>query len=145
MESNLSLKSSVAINASTGKVWEALTTPSIIKKWFLGVNTMTDWQVGSPIVHTGEWQGKHYEDKGEIVKFEPRKKSVHTHWSALSGLPDARENYQEVTWDLKEHDGKTDLTVSENNVPSEKAKITSEKTWAMVLNNLKRWSSNSFE
>jgi uncharacterized protein YndB with AHSA1/START domain len=44
MESNLSMKSSVAINAPSGKVWEALTTPSIIKKWFLGVNTMTDWK-----------------------------------------------------------------------------------------------------
>jgi uncharacterized protein YndB with AHSA1/START domain len=137
MEGNLSAKSSVAINAPTGKVWEALTTPSIIKKWFLGVNTMTDWKVGSPIVHTGEWQGKPYEDKGEIVKFEPRKKLVHTHWSPLSGLPDERENYQEVSWDLKEHDGKTDLTVSENNVSSEKAKAVSEKTWGMVLNNLK--------
>jgi uncharacterized protein YndB with AHSA1/START domain len=71
------------------------------------------------------------------VRFEPRKQLVQTHWSPLSGLPDARENYQEVTWDLKEHDGKTDLTVSENNLPSEKAKSMSEKTWGMVLNNLK--------
>ena len=58
----------VKINASPEKVWTALTTPKLIKQWFFGVNTVTDWKVGSPIVHTGEWQGKAYEDKGNILK-----------------------------------------------------------------------------
>ena len=134
---NLRTESSVSINAPIGKVWEALTTPTTIKKWFFGVDTITDWKVGSPIVHKGEWQGKPYEDKGNILKIEPRKMLKHSHWSALSGLADSPQNYQEVTWALTPDDGKTDLTVSEVNIPSEKAKVTSEKGWDTVLTNLK--------
>jgi hypothetical protein len=64
---------------------------------FFGVEIQTD-RTGSSLVHTGEWQGKPYEDKGTIVRFEPEELLVHTHWSPLSGLPDRPENYQQVTW-----------------------------------------------
>ena len=56
---------SVTIRAPIEEVWNALTTPEQIKRWFFGVDTETDWQVGSPLVHRGEWQGKRYEDKSD--------------------------------------------------------------------------------
>ena len=64
------------------------------------MDTETDWKQGSPIVHRGEWQGKPYVDKGEIVRIEPPHLLVHTHWSDLSGKPDSPEHYQEVTWEV---------------------------------------------
>ena len=84
----------------------------------LGVDTESDWEVGSSLVHRGEWQGKPYEDKGEIVRIDPPKLLVHTHWSDASGTPDRPESYQEVTWALEERDEGTQLTVSERNLPS---------------------------
>lgn len=95
MKTDISTSSSVAIDASVDDVWRAITTPELIKQWFFGVDTETDWKQGSPIVHTGEWQGKPYVDKGEIVRIEPRHVLVHTHWSDLSGTPDSPEHYQE--------------------------------------------------
>jgi uncharacterized protein YndB with AHSA1/START domain len=138
MTTALNLKHSVTIDAPTTKVWDALTTPELIKQWFFGVDTETDWKEGSSIVHRGEWQGKPYEDKGTIVKFEPQRALVHTHWSPASGLPDSEENYQRVAWTLDGEDGKTELTVTETNLPSEDAKSVSDQSWQMVLDNLKK-------
>lgn len=130
-------QSSVLIHAPAGKVWEALTTPELIKQWFYGVDTETDWKVGSPLIHRGSWQGKPYEDKGTILQFEPPRVLAHTHWSTMSGLPDREENYQTVTWTLEDRDGATQLTVTEDKFPSEDAKQLSEANWTHVLNAVK--------
>jgi uncharacterized protein YndB with AHSA1/START domain len=134
----LSTRASVAIEAPIGEVWEALTTPELIKRWFFGVDTDSDWTVGSPIVHRGEYLGKPYEDKGEILVMEPPRRLVHTHWSPVSGIPDSPESYQRVSWELSERAGGTELTVRETNLPSDEAKGTSDQTWPLVLGNLKR-------
>jgi uncharacterized protein YndB with AHSA1/START domain len=135
--SDIATSSSVTIDAPAERVWEAITTPSQIAEWFLGVETESDWQQGSRLVHRGSYRGKPYEDRGEILQIEPPTLLVHTHWSDVSGVPDSPEHYQRVTWSLAEHDGVTDLTVSEENLPSEEAKTVSDQSWAMVLGNLK--------
>ena len=137
MPMDLRTQASITIDAPAAKVWEALTTPDLVKRWFFGVDTETDWAEGSPIVHRGEYQGRHYEDKGTIVKVEPGRLLGHTHWSPVSGLPDSPENYQEVTWALSERDGRTELTVTEINLPSEEAKAVSEQGWRTALANLR--------
>ena len=134
---DLGTTTSVIIRAPIEDVWDALTTPELIKRWFFGVDTETDWQVGGPIVHRGEWQGKPYEDKGTILRFEPPTLLVHSHWSPASGVPDRPEHYQEVSWSLTDRNGATTLTVAETNLPSQEAKATSEESWKAVLDNLK--------
>ena len=134
---DLGTTTSVIIRAPIEDVWDALTTPELIKGWFFGVDTETDWQVGGPIVHRGEWQGKPYEDKGTILRFEPPTLLVHSHWSPASGVPDRPEHYQEVSWSLTDRDGATTLTVAETNLPSQEAKAISEESWKAVLDNLK--------
>jgi len=135
--SDLGASSSITIDAPVDKVWRALTTPELIKQWFFGVDTESDWEAGSPLVHRGEWQGKPYEDRGEILKIDPPRLLVHTHWSDTSGLPDRPENYQEVTWALEELGAMTKLTVTERNLPSEEAKEVSENAWKTALTGLK--------
>ena len=126
-------RTSIMIDAPVPKVWLALTTPELIKQWFFGVDTETDWTEGSSIVHRGLYQGQPYEDKGTIVKIEPGRLLVHTHWSSVSGLPDRPENYQEVSWTLNDDGGKTELVITENNLPSEAAKERSEQGWSAAL------------
>ena len=137
MATDLTTESSVTIDAPSERVWEALTTPQLIKKWFFGVDTETDWKVGSPIVHRGEYQGSPYLDKGTILAFDPPRSFVHSHWSPGSGLPDRPENYQEVSWSLEEHDSRTELTAREVNLPSEEAATVSDKAWSGALQALK--------
>ncbi len=136
--SGFSNEITVCIKAPLAGVWNALTTPASIRQWFFGVDTETDWKVGSPIVHRGKWQGKDYADKGTILAFEPPRLLAHSHWSPLSGRPDRPESYEHVTFTLAERAGKTDLTIRESNLPSSEARSISAKTWRTVLRNLKR-------
>jgi uncharacterized protein YndB with AHSA1/START domain len=128
---------SIMIDAPIEKVWEAITTPELIKRWFFGVDTSSEWTVGSPLVHTGEYQGKPYEDKGTILEMEPPRLLVHSHWSSVSGLPDAPENHERVAYELSERDGGTELTIRESNLASEDAKSASEQGWRLALGKLK--------
>jgi len=127
----------IEIPAPRDRVWEALTTPDEISQWFFGVDTQSEWKVGSSIVHRGEYQGRPYEDRGEILELDPPKRFVHTHWSPKSAVPDTPENYQRVTWSLQPTPNGTTLTVDEDNLPSDQAKAISDQSWPQVLENLR--------
>jgi uncharacterized protein YndB with AHSA1/START domain len=137
MTHDLRTEQSITVSAPIAKVWEAVTTPDLIKQWFFGVETETDWKEGSPIIHRGEYQGRPYEDRGQILEIDPPRLLVHSHWSPVSGLPDAPENHERVEWKLDELGGGTQLTIRESNLSSEEARATSEQSWRLVLENLK--------
>lgn len=130
------IRTSTTIDAPIERVWQAITTPSEMKQWFFGVDTEADWRPGGRLVHRGEYAGKPYIDQGEVVEIEPPKRLVHTHWSDVSGLPDAPENYQVVAWDLTPRNGATELAITERNLPSDEAAKTSEQGWATALASL---------
>ena len=138
MKSNITGKVSIKIDAPSSEVWDALTTPEIIKKYFFGTNAISDWKVGSPLIFKGEYQGKHYEDKGTIVKVERNKLFQYKYWSSMSGIEDKPENYVTVTYELSEKNDKTKLTVTQENIPDEKTKEHSEQNWKKVLTDLKK-------
>ena len=131
------IRTTTTIGAPIERVWQAITTPSEMKQWFFGVDTEADWRPGGRLVHRGEYQGKPYIDKGEIVEFDPPRRFVHTHWSDVSGLPDAPEHYQQVAWVLTPTGAGTELAISEQNLPSEDAAKTSEQGWQAALQGLK--------
>jgi len=131
------LTTSITIDAPIDDVWRAITTPSQIKQWFFGVDTESEWTVGSPLVHTGEYEGKPYVDKGQILRIDPPRLLEHSHWSEVSGKPDQPEQYQVVKWSLDDRGGGTQLTVLERNLPSDEAAKTSEAAWKAALGALK--------
>jgi uncharacterized protein YndB with AHSA1/START domain len=132
------IHTSTTIDAPIERVWRAITTPSEIKQWFFGVDTEADWRPGGRLVHRGEYEGKPYVDKGEVVEIAPPRRLVHTHWSEVSGSPDSPEHYQRVAWDLRPTDqGGTELAITERNLPSEEAAKTSEQGWQAALQGLK--------
>jgi len=137
MDDKFIAKATTTINAPVSKVWEALTTPEIMKQYFFGADVISDWKVGSPIIYKGEWEGKPFEDKGKILEIEPGKRLVSTHWSPLSGVPDTPKNYHTVTYELLEQNGRTQVTLTQDNNATEEEKIQSEQNWNMVLGKLK--------
>ena len=92
MKNNISGSASIVIDAPASKVWEALTNPQQIKKYFFGTDTISEWKKGSPIYFRGEWEGKKYEDKGTILETEPNQLFKYTYWSSMSGIEDKLEN-----------------------------------------------------
>lgn len=137
MKNNLTAKASVDINATAAKAWDALTNPEIIKQYFFGTNTETDWKVGSPIKFKGEYNGQTYEDKGTILAMEPKKLIKYKYWSSMSGIEDKPENYVDITYELSGDDNKSTVSVTQENIPNEKMKEHSEANWKMVLDNMK--------
>jgi len=79
------------IDAPAADVWRALTEPDLIEKYMFGSRVETDWKPGSPITWKGEYEGKAYEDKGELLEVEPERRLKLTHFSPMSGKPDAPE------------------------------------------------------
>ena len=55
----------------------------------------------------------------------------------MSGIEDKPENYVPITFQLEAHNGYTDLSVTQENIPDEKMKEHSLQNWKTVLNNLK--------
>jgi uncharacterized protein YndB with AHSA1/START domain len=134
---NLSLETSIKINAPAAKVWEALTNPAIVKHYFFGTNVKTDWKKGSPIIWEGEWDGKTYQDKGKILDIDPGRFVRYNYWSSMSGTEDIPENYADITYTVTENDGATTLTITQRNIKSEESKNHSEQNWLSVFGQMK--------
>ncbi|MDQ0729752.1 SRPBCC family protein [Arthrobacter sp. B1I2] len=125
------------INAPPQRVWEVITDPAAVKEFMFGTELATDWKVGNPITWQGEWNGKTYQDKGEIKDVRPGQKLVHTHFSALSGQEDKPENYHTLEWTLEELDGSTRLTLAQDNNPTEEAAAHSKAMWDKLVADVK--------
>jgi uncharacterized protein YndB with AHSA1/START domain len=135
---------SKTIRAPAPAIWKALTTPAIIKRYFFGADVVSDFRVGSPIRWSGEFKGKAYQDKGEVLEVQPDKRLSMSHWSALSGAPDTPENYHVVSYDLKPEGESTRVTLTQTNLeggvkPTDIEKRQEyEKNWTMVLDGLEK-------
>ena len=138
MNRGLVARASIVINAPIYIVWGALTKPKIIKQYMFGTDVVTDWQVGSSIVWKGEWQGKTYEDKGKILKFETEHILEYSHFSPLSGDPDVPEKYHNMTIELKMKGNQTKITLLQDNNTTEEDRKHSETNWKMMLEGMKK-------
>ena len=137
MTKGLVARVATKIAAPADTVWNALVTPETIKQYMFGTTVLSDWRPGGPITWKGEWKGKPYEDKGVIQRIEPPRVLEYTHFSPLSGLPDAPDSYHFVTFELTEESDGTRLTLSQDNNATEEARQHSEKNWQMMLDGLK--------
>ena len=129
----------VTIHATRAEVWSALTNPEKVKQYMHGTEMSTDWKEGSPISWKGEWKGRSYEDKGTVLAVEPQKLLRYTHWSPMGGSEDKPENYHTVTYELTGDNGKTALTLKQdNNATQEEADKMAQDNWGPVLEGLKK-------
>jgi uncharacterized protein YndB with AHSA1/START domain len=138
MAQKFSNQISVVINAGTAAVWQALTDVAMIKKYFFGVDVTGEWKEGHELRYQGEWQGKKFESKAKVLKVREQKLLKYSYWSGMSGYADSPENYHMITYQLKDLDGKTELTMTEENLQDEKMKENSAMLWQKVLDNLKK-------
>ena len=127
----------IEINAQPSRVFNALTDADLVKEYLAGAEIKSDFKVGSPITYSGEWEGQPYEDKGVVLDFEPRKLLKVTHYSPLSGKPDAPENYHTVTYAVAGDDNQSTLTITQENNRDQAEVDEAQKTWTTILEGLK--------
>jgi uncharacterized protein YndB with AHSA1/START domain len=138
MNDSLSAEVSVSIDAPASTVWKVITTPALIKKYLFDTNVASDWKEGSQITYEGEYQGKSYRDKGTILKIEPERVFQSTYWSSMGGKEDKPENYNLVTYTLANQGAKTLVTLTQDNILSEKEREYVIENWKVVLQQLKQ-------
>jgi uncharacterized protein YndB with AHSA1/START domain len=133
----LNARAKVGIDAATIEVWDALIDPDRVEQYMFGTRVATDWEVGGPITWSGEWQGNQYEDRGEILEFQPERRLVYTHYSPLSGESDRPENRHTVAIDLASNGMGTTVTLTQDNNQTEETRGHSEANWQSMLDSLK--------
>ncbi|SEN79419.1 Uncharacterized conserved protein YndB, AHSA1/START domain [Mucilaginibacter gossypiicola] len=134
----LTVNVQVKFKAPMAKVWQGLTDPAMVKEYFFGTNLESSWRVGEPIKFSGEWNGHKYEDHGTILDIDPGTFVKYSYWSSMSGTEDKPENYANITYNLTENNGETELTITQDNVKNEEAKAHSEQNWKGIFEELRK-------
>ena len=134
----LIVKSTIVINAPASEVWDALINPEKTKQYMFGCETVSDWNVGSPLLWKGNYEGKEMVFvKGDIVEIEPEKLLTYTTIDPNSTIDDISENYLQVTYLLSTDNEKTILTVTQGDY---NMVADGEKRYQEAFNNGEGWN-----
>lgn len=113
--------STIVLNSSKEKVWNALTQPELVKQWQYGSELITDWKSGSEIRFRNEWEGQVFEQWGTVLEILPYQKISYSLFFPRPGLEDKPENYFIMNYLLSEEKEKTKLEIiQEDNRPGAK-------------------------
>lgn len=133
----------VEIDAPPKRVWDALTDPAQIKQYMFGSDVDTDWRPGSPITWSGEYEGKPYQDKGEILNVVNEQRLELTHYSPMSGAEDRPENYHRLVYTLEPSGDGTKLRLDQDNNDTDEAAEHARQTWQQMLDGLRKHVESS--
>ena len=110
--------STIRINATKEKVWDTLTKPELVKLWQYGSDLITNWEIGSDIKFRTEWEGKIFEQWGNILEVRPTEILKYNLFAPRPGLEDKPENYFIMSYVLTTENGQTKLEIiQEDNRP----------------------------
>jgi uncharacterized protein YndB with AHSA1/START domain len=138
MDKNLIASSNINIKSTPEKVWGVLTNPENIKEYLFGTEVLTDWNIGSPIVFQGEYNGQQYKDKGNIIENKKNELIKYDYWSGFSGLEDKPENYSLVTYKIEKlDDNSLKFTWHQQGFSSEEGKCHTEQGLQSMLEKIK--------
>ena len=111
--------STITVDASKQKVWNALTQPNLVKLWQYGSDLITDWTIGNKIEFVTEWEGKIFKQWGTVLDFKPTDSLTYNLFAPRPDLEDKPENYFVMKYILTDTNGKTKLEIiQEDNRPN---------------------------
>ena len=111
--------STITINATKQRVWDALTKPELVKLWQYGSDLATTWEVGSKIEFVTKWEEKEFKQWGTVLDFSPPDKLSYNLFAPGPGLEDKSENYFIMKYVLTESGDNTRLEIiQEDNRPN---------------------------
>jgi uncharacterized protein YndB with AHSA1/START domain len=104
-----------------------------------GSQVETDWQVGSPITWSGEYDGTSFTDKGEILEVDEPDRLRMTHYSPMTGKPDEPDSYHTLDYRLEATDAGTRLTLDQDGNDSEEQAEQFAANWQAMLDQVKEY------
>ena len=134
----LIVQNSILIKADAGKVWDALVNPEQTKKYMFGCKTVSDWKIGSSLLWQGMYEGEEMVFvKGIILDIKLSRLLKYTVIDPNATMADIPENYLNVTYQLKEQSGHTNLTIFQDGFEDA---ADGEKRYTDVQNNGEGWN-----
>ena len=134
----LILQNNILINVNLSKVWDALVNPEQTKQYMFGCKTVSDFKIGSPLL----WQANYEEKdvifvKGIILDIEPNRLLKYTVIDPNASMADSPENYLNVTYQLEQQNGLTNLTVFQDGI---EGAADGDKRFKDIQNNGEGWN-----
>ncbi|WAZ27002.1 metalloregulator ArsR/SmtB family transcription factor [Streptomyces cinnabarinus] len=122
------------IESTPEKVWDALTDADLTAAYW-GHSNVSDWERGSRWEHV-RTDGSGIADVVGTVVVSERPTRLVTTW-AEPGQEDRTDTHSRVTFDIQPHGGIVRLTVTHEDLPSERDLADVSQGWPAVMSNLK--------
>ncbi len=123
------------IKTTPAELWRALTTPAILKRWWIGMDSDSDWTMGS--AWTMKFPDGRVADAGVVVESTPPKRLV-LQWRNEWNPDLKKEGPSLCSYAVEEVEGAVKLTVTHGiDVPNSRLIESVSGAWPMCLSNLK--------
>jgi len=128
----------MTFDAPRAKVWDALVRPDLIKRYMYVTDVVADWREGGPISWKSEHNGKPFEVRVTVLRFEPER-AIQYERSLPIFRPSAAERSRRtrVTIELSDEGSRTRIVVAEEDHATTRELEHSEGGWRLMLNGLK--------
>jgi uncharacterized protein YndB with AHSA1/START domain len=124
------------IKAGPDEVWQAITDPATVARFFFGQRREAVYEVGGRI---RSWSPDGEQPWGDnvILECDPPRRLVHT-WRSLYDPELAAESESRVTWEIEEQPGGfSKLTLVHDRLDASPKTAASVRGWSYILSNLK--------
>jgi uncharacterized protein YndB with AHSA1/START domain len=124
------------INASAEQVWDAITNPEIVSKFFFGARVESSYEIGSTIRSLSP-DGAQTWGENTVLECDPPRRLAHT-WRSLYEPDMAAEPESRVTWEIEPQPGGfAKLTLIHDRLEASPKTAASVTGWSYILSNLK--------
>jgi uncharacterized protein YndB with AHSA1/START domain len=124
------------INAGQETVWDAITNPIIVARFFHGAQVESSYEVGTPIRSLSPDRSEVW-GENIVLESDPPRKLVHS-WRSLYESEMADEPQSRVTWEIEEQPGGySKLTLIHDRLEASPKTAASVRGWSYILSNLK--------
>lgn len=124
------------IKAPPEEVWDAITNPAIVARFFHGAQVESTYEVGTKLRSLSPDRSQVWGDN-TILEADPPRRLVHT-WRSLYDPDLAGEPESRVTWEIEgQPGGISKLTLIHDRLEGSPKTAASVRGWSYILSNLK--------
>ncbi len=124
------------IRATPERVWEAITKPELVAKFFHGAQQESTFKVGSPLRSWSPDRSQLWGDN-TILECDPPRRLVHT-WRSLYDPALAEEPESRVSWEIEPQGAEASkLTLVHDRLDRSPKTAENVKGWSYILSSLK--------
>lgn len=135
----LTIEKQIRIAAPAGKVFDALSDPEQIVRYYPIKSVTSSQEVAGPVLFNGEVDGKPFTDYGMIEILERPQRFRYHYWSDNHGTVDTPENRMIIDYQLSSDGGDTVLTLTHSNLLSTHRQAMMMPVWDFLLGCLKNY------